>query len=260
MAVANGLGVLRLVYRIPWFALHVLLGTPLTVLCQAPPFKAVSVGERSMADAMLTWWSRMLCRIFGLERRVTGALQPGAQLIAANHISWIDIPLLHSVAAMGFVAKAEIERWPLVGQLADLGETVFHRRGSHDSASGVVAAMASSLEAGRRVAIFPEGGILHGEGVKRFHARMFGAAIDSGAPVQPVMLRYSRSGVRYDDITFRGDEHFLGNFFRLMMQPRCLAEVVILPPMDAPGRQRRQLASEAEAAVRAAFEATVPHA
>jgi len=52
----------------------------------------------------------------------------------------------------------------------------------------------------------------------------------------------------------------LAVFFRLMMQPPCLAEVVILPPMDAPGRQRRQLASEAEAVVRAAFEATVPHA
>lgn len=260
MAVADRLGVFRLAYRIPWFALHVLLGTPLTVLCQARPFKAVAVGQRSLAESMLTWWSRMLCRIFGLERRVTGALQPGAQLIVANHISWIDIPLLHSVAAMGFVAKAEIEQWPLVGWLADLGETVFHHRGSHDSASGVVAAMADSLEAGRRVGIFPEGGILYGEGVKRFHARMFGAAIDSGASVQPVMLRYSRSGVRYDDITFRPGEHFLANFLRLMTQPRCLAEVVFLPPMDAQGKQRRQLASEAEAAVRAAFEAAVPRA
>lgn len=256
----NGLGLFRLAYRVPWFTLHVLLGTPLTVLCQAPPFRAVLVGRRSMAEAMLTWWSRTLCRIFGLERRVTGAMQPGAHLIVANHISWIDIPLLHSVAAMGFVAKAEIENWPVIGRLADLGETVFHRRGSHDSASGVVTAMAESLQAGRRVAIFPEGGILHGEGVKRFHARMFGAAIDSGVPVQPVMLRYSRSGARYDDITFRPQEHFLGNFFRLMMQPGCLAEVEFLPLVVTAGKQRRQLASEAEAAVRAAFGTAVPNA
>jgi len=260
MAVANRIGVLRLLYRVPWFGLHVLLGTPLTVVCQAPPFKAFSIGKRSVAETMLTWWSRTLCRIFGLRRRVTGALEPGAQLVAANHISWIDIPLLHSVAAMGFVAKAEIESWPVVGWLAYLGETVFHRRGSHDSASDVVTAMAASLGAGRRVAIFPEGGILEGEGVKRFHARMFGAAIESGAPVQPVMLRYSRSGVRYDDITFRPREHFLANFFRLMMQPGCLAEVVLLAPIATSEKPRRQLAAEAEAAVREAFETAVPDA
>jgi len=74
------------------------------------------------------------------------------------------------------------------------------------------------------------------------------------------MLRYSRAGLRYDDITFRPQEHFLGNFFRLMMQPRCLAEVVILPPLATTGKQRRQLASDAETAVRAAFETPVPDA
>ena len=252
---ASGLGFLRLLYRVPWFVLHVVVGTPLTVLCQFGWFRTIAIGNRSLNEVMLTWWSGTLCRIFGLDRRIRNGMQPGPQLVAANHISWIDIPLLHSVAAMGFVAKAEIEDWPVIGWLGHLGDTVYHRRGSHDSASGVVAAMAERLQAGGRVAIFPEGGILHGVGVKRFHARMFGAAISTEVPVQPVMLRYSRGGVRYDDITFRANEHFLGNFFRLMMQPRCVAEVEFLTPRPSVGKQRRQLAEEAEEAVRGAFEA-----
>lgn len=257
---ANGLGMVRLFYRIPWFMLHVLLGTPLTVVCQAKVFKSIRAGRRSLSEVMITWWSGMVCRIFGLDRRIRGSMTPGPQLVAANHISWIDIPLLHSVAAIGFVAKAEIEDWPVVGWLGHLGDTVYHRRGSQDSASGVVSAMSERLAAGGRVGIFPEGGILPGEGIKRFHARMFGAAISTGVPVQPVMLRYSRGGIRYDDITFRAGEHFLGNFLRLMMQPKCTAEIEFLPPLPSADQQRRQLAEEAEAAVRMAFDGKLPGA
>jgi len=119
--------------------------------------------------------------------------------------------------------------------------------------------MAAGLEAGERIAIFPEGGILHGSGVKRFHARMFGAAISTGAPVQPVMLRYSRAGALYEDITFRPNENFLANFLRLLMQPSGIAEVRFLPPLDSTGKRRRDLAEEAEAAVRDAFAAELPH-
>jgi hypothetical protein len=42
------------------------------------------------------------------------------------------------------------------------------------------------------------------------------------------------------------------------VQPRCLAEIHLLPVLGAAGRQRRQLAAEAEAAVRAAFESVLP--
>jgi 1-acyl-sn-glycerol-3-phosphate acyltransferase len=256
--VAGRFAFLRLFYRVPWLVLHLLIGLPLTVLSQFAPGRVMQWGGRPLSEVMLTWWSAMLCRIFGLRRRLRGGMRPGAQLVVANHISWIDIPLMHSVGAMGFVAKAEIGEWPVIGWLADLGNTVFHHRGSHDSASGVLAAMTRGLEGGERIAIFPEGGILHGPGVKRFHARMFGAAVSAAAPIQPVMLRYSRSGAVCEDITFRPQEHFLANFLRLLVQPRCIAEVRFLPPLESAGRQRRELAEQAEAAVREAFAGELP--
>jgi len=202
---------------------------------------------------MLRWWAASSCRIFGLRRRVSGAFVEGPALVVANHISWLDIQLLHSVSAMGFVAKAEIERWPVAGWLAKCGDTVFHHRGSHDSASSVGQVMARRLEQGRKVAIFAEGGVLPGYGIKRFHARLFAAAIDSGAPVQPVMVRYLRAGRPYLGITFRRNEPFVHNLFRLLRQPACTAEVAILPPINSHGKKRRELASETQAAVEAAF-------
>jgi 1-acyl-sn-glycerol-3-phosphate acyltransferase len=115
----RGMGILRLLYRIPW-----LLAA-----------RDIRIGERSLGNIVLNWWSGMTCSIFGLKRSITGAFPAGAQLVAANHISWLDIQLLHSVSPMGFVAKAEIQDWKLAGKVATFGDTVFHQRGSHDSSS-----------------------------------------------------------------------------------------------------------------------------
>lgn len=251
-------GVWRLTYRLPLLLLHTFLGIPVTVLFQFAPGHSFTVRGRPLSDVTLAWWSATACRIFGIERRVQGELVEGPVLVAANHIAWVDIQLLHSVGTMGFVAKAEISRWPVIGWMAKVGQTVFHERGSHDSSSGVQAAMTERLRQGGRVAIFPEGGILPGPGIKRFHARLFGPAIEIEAPVQPVMLRYSRGGNRLDDVTFLEGEHFLGNFFRLLMQAPCIAEIRILPPLASAGRPRRALAEEAESAVREAFESEFP--
>ena len=250
---ASSTGSWRLLYRLPLLLLHVSIGLPLTLLFFSAPGRAMHISERRLNDVMQAWWSGSLCRIFGVRRQVEGAFPPGPCLIAANHISWLDIQVLHSISPMGFVAKAEIARWPLAGWVAGFGDTVYHRRGSHDSSSSVMEAMKERLAEHKKVAIFAEGGILAGDGVKRFHARLFGAAIESAVPVQPVMLRYQRNGYAYPEITFLRGEHFMANFFRLLRQAPCTAEVAILPTVAPEGKQRRELASEAQFAVETAF-------
>jgi 1-acyl-sn-glycerol-3-phosphate acyltransferase len=250
-------GYWRLLYRLPCLLLHLVVGLPLTLLCFAFPIRHVRIGQLSAGETAQRWWSATTCRIFGLQRRVSGTLVPGPVLIAANHISWLDIQVLHSISPMGFVAKAEIDNWPLAGWVAGFGETIYHHRGSHHSASNVVDLMVQRLKAGRKVAIFAEGGILHGDGVKRFHARLFAAAIEAEAPVQPVMLRYLRAGSVYCEITFLPHENFMENFFRLLLQPACTVEVCIAAPIETQGKQRRELASEAQAVVTMAFDSAV---
>lgn len=245
---------LRLLYRLPCLLLHLLVSLPPTLLAQTSFFRKIHLGEKPVSDIMLFWWSRLTCSIFGLQRSIDGQFTPGAQLVVANHISWLDIQLLHSFSAMGFVAKAEIEKWPVVGWIASFGETVFHHRGSHDSASGVATLMADRMKQGSKVAIFPEGGILPGDGVKRFHARMFAAAVNTNTPVQPVMIRYLRNGRHYPSMTFLPGESFLSNFFRLLGQETSVAELHLLPIIYPDGMQRREIASAAEDAVKTAFE------
>jgi 1-acyl-sn-glycerol-3-phosphate acyltransferase len=245
--------ILRLLYRLPWLIVHIVLFLPPTVVTQTKLFRSMHLAGRRVSDIFLNWWSGTICTIFGLRRAVTGEFEPGAQLVVANHISWLDIQFLHSVSPMGFVAKAEIQKWPLAGWIAAFGDTVFHHRGSHDSATGVATVMAQRLAEGAKVAIFPEGGILPGKGIKRFHARMFAAALDTGTPVQPVMIRYLRNGRHEHGMTFLPGENFVANFFRLLGQEPCLAELAILPVIDATGMQRKDLANASELAIRSAY-------
>ncbi len=241
--------ILRFLYRatlLVGFLLLVLF--PSLLLVNYHRRRGTSEGERK-ADTIGERLARRLARLFGIRVRVRGIPAPSPVLIVANHISWLDIPVLHAARAMGFVSKAEVEGWPVFSFIARTGGTIFHHRGSHDSASDVAQLMAQRLKQGRRVAIFPEGGILPGNSVRRFHARMFRAALDAECAVQPIMIRYLRDGKRDDDISFRQGESMLVNFGRLLARPGATADLHFLPPLQTNGIPRRVLADAARAAV-----------
>ncbi len=215
--------------------------------------RAVAIGGVSLEQIGLGWWSRLVCRAFGVRIEVSGRPSPGPVLIVANHISWLDITVLHGTATMGFVGKAEIGKWPLLGFLARAGDTIFHERGSHDSAAGVAEAMIGRLKTGRRVAIFPEGGIRPGEGIGVFHARLFRVAVEVDCPVQPVMLKYVRQGSRDPEMTFINNENMLQNMLRMLGRPVSTADIRYLGPIAPGGRPRKEIAAEAQAAIEAAY-------
>jgi 1-acyl-sn-glycerol-3-phosphate acyltransferase len=185
---------------------------------------------------------------------VSGTPADAPVLVAANHISWLDILALDSVCAMSFVGKAEIDQWPVFSYAARTGNTIFHQRGCHSSASDVTTVMTQRLKLGQRVAIFPEGGILAGHSIRTFHARMFRAAVDAECPVQPVMVRYVNKKVGNGDISFRVGENMMMNMVRVLAHPRSEVEVHFLPVIDATGQPRRTLADAARTAVVSRYE------
>jgi len=231
---------LRYLYRVPWLLWHVLIALPVTILLISPlTGKLVTGGER-LEYRLIRAWSAGLMRVFGFRLHRVGTPLPGAVLFVANHVSWADIVVLHSQRMMGFVAKREIETWPVVGWMARRAETIFHQRGSTESLGGVLHAMLARLRTGHAVAVFPEGRTRDGREIGPFHARIFLAAVESGAPVQPVALRYGVRGDAQVRVAFQPGEHFLGNFLRLLGEPGRRAEVHFLEPItagDAGGRR-----------------------
>jgi 1-acyl-sn-glycerol-3-phosphate acyltransferase len=240
----------RYVYRVPMLLWHLLIDLPLTMLLTTPLTAKLRWGDESLEYRAIRAWSAGLMHVFGFRLRRVGTPSPGATMFVANHVSWIDIETLHSQRMMGFVAKREIQSWPVVGWLAQRGETIFHARGSTESLGGVLHEMLSRLRNGRSVGVFPEGGTRGGREIGPFHARIFLAAVEAGVPVQPVALRYGEGGSAQHIVAFQPRESFFANFVRLLGEPARVAEVHFLEPIS-PGETdgRRRLAELARSRI-----------
>jgi 1-acyl-sn-glycerol-3-phosphate acyltransferase len=236
---------LRYLWRVPVFALHVLISLPITLaLISTGRARRLANGE-TQAHRAIRWWSNGACRIFGIRVSALGDPAPHPALLVANHVSWMDIEVIHSQRAVGFVAKSEIRRWQLVGFMAAMGETVFHQRGCGSSLERVVNAITERLEGGHSVAIFPESRTGPGDRVLPFHGRLLAAAVTARCPVQPVAIRFHRHGQRNASIPFAPDENFVVNVLRVLGDAPSEAEVHSLEPIIPDGQGRRDMANRA---------------
>jgi len=239
----------RYVLRAPMLLLHLLISLPVTLLLINPVTQRCRLRGERVDHMAIRCWSLGLMWIFGFRVLRFGQPHRGGALMVANHISWIDIELVHSQCAVGFVAKSEISRWPLIGWLARRGGTIYHERGSNESLHGVMHQMVERLQTGLPVGVFPEGGTTDGQTVRTFHARIFQPAVAAGVPVQPVALRYGAGGSAQMQVAFAEGESFMGNFLRLLGDPNRIAEVHFLPVIETHEEGRRKLADGARAAI-----------
>jgi 1-acyl-sn-glycerol-3-phosphate acyltransferase len=151
--------------------------------------------DAAARQAIVQRWSVRMLRCLGVTVRVSGGAHPGAVLMVANHVSWLDIPALHASAPQArFVSKSNIAHWPLLGRLARAGGTLFIERERKRDALRVVHEVAEALRRSDAVAVFPEGTTGAGHGVLPFHANLLQAAVATATVVQPVVLRYSEPG------------------------------------------------------------------
>lgn len=239
------MGVLRCLWRVPLMLLLVIAGC-----LAAIPLLPHGPRPGTAGAALLSNWSRLFLRVFGVRVVHKGQPLHDPVMFVANHGSWMDITVLHAVRPADFVAKAEIGHWPLVGWMARRGGTIFHQRGNTNSMAAVMAVMSERLRAGRSIAAFPEGGTAPAGTLKVFHARILQAALDASAPVQPVALRYLRDGRPAPDILFKQGESFLHNVGRVLATRALTAEVHFLPPVKFdPEGGRRRMAETARAEI-----------
>ena len=195
-------------------------------------------------------WSRRTLDILGIELdAILGGIEPGS-LIVANHISWVDIFVLNAARPMAFVSKSEVRDWPLVGWLTSRVDTVFLRRGSRGHARIVNAEIDALLNAGKDVAIFPEGTTTDGTHLLGFHGALLQPAVETGRPIQPVSLSYETpDGQRSLAPAYVGETSLLECLRTILACPGLVARVRTTPALPTPGRNRRELAHAARGAI-----------
>jgi 1-acyl-sn-glycerol-3-phosphate acyltransferase len=192
-------------------------------------------------------WSLQFLALWQIHLKVVGQpVHNGPALLVANHISWLDIVVIHAARHCRFVSKSDIRDWPLVGMLATGAGTLYIERTNRKDALRMVKDMASAMQEGDVVAIFPEGTTSDGRDLLPFHANLIQSAIHAQAPVQPMSLQFldNQTGEISFAPCYIGDDTLIGSMWRTLKAPGITAMVHFGDLQHAHGRDRRTWAHD----------------
>ena len=205
---------------------------------------------------------RFLLVLAGIKIRVHGQLSSRRPLLViSNHISIFEIATFPVALGGSFIAKKEMESWPLVGWVSrKFGVVFIDRRPSHamDALKQVQQTLSS---VSYPIFLFPEGTTTNGAYVKPFKSTLFNFVENSDVVVQPLVMNYR---YRNGDVISDADmaEHFayfdnakqdmgphcsrersaFGQVFHIMMLGGFMVELTVLPPPPLAGMDRKQIA------------------
>lgn len=174
-------------------------------------------------------WARRLAHRFGLRMEISGRLPDQGALLVANHRSYVDIPALGSLTPACFIAKADIQRWPLLGLTFRVSPTLFVDRSNPTARLQLRNAARARLEAGVSILNFPEGTTQDGPGLLPFKMGLFKEIFSLDLPVVPITITYTGMDRRVEWV---GDDTFLDHLLRLAGHDGLTAHVHILEPIN----------------------------
>lgn len=242
---------LRRLFRFFSLVLHVFIGIILTAL-------VVGILRRTAAhpsyQRIKRWWLKRIVQIIGGSVKHFGEPAPVGSLLASNHVSWLDIPLLGGETELTFLSKSEVKSWPVIGWLAHKSGTLFIERGKRDGAKGASEQIATRLQQQERVLIFPEGTTTDNIQLLPFHARLFAAAVSAKALIQPVAIHYlNEQGQTHPLVPYLTPQTLMQNLWSILAEPKILIEVHFLQPIDSLSVPRKELAAYSEQQVQTAL-------
>ena len=205
-------------------------------------------------------YHKLVCKILNINVKLEGLLigdQP--TLLVSNHVSWLDIPVLSSVAPMSFVAKYEVSQWPLIGWLAKLQRTIFINREKRTAVRLTNHKIMKRLNNCEFVVLFAEGTSSDGNTVLPFKSSLFGAfeIENSQTRLQTVALAYTKIhglpiGRRGRPmVAWYGDMEMLDHAWKLLKAGPIDVHIKVEPPIkwETEG-DRKKLAKLTELQVR----------
>lgn len=232
----------RVIRVVRWTRLFLHLGSAAFILRfvfpRAHPQRRRELGSR---------WAQDLLGILAIRLECEGeppASPDAGALVAANHVSWLDVFAIGAVRHTRFVAKSEIRDWPVAGPIAERAGTLFVRRERRHDTGRIASHVKDALAAGDCVGLFPEGTTTEGDRLLKFHSSLFEPAVAHGARVHPVALRYLHAdGTPCRAAAFVGDLTFAQSLGLVIRTREIVVRVSFADPVEPAGRNRRELAA-----------------
>jgi lyso-ornithine lipid O-acyltransferase len=223
-----------------------------------PFIKILMPFQRALAHRICMWVHSYSCWCFNVTVEKIGApvgdRADEPVLYVLNHISWLDIVVVGGLVKGCFVAKAELEQWPIFGALADLQRTIYVRREERHRAGQQKNTIADRLQGGDNVLLFPEGTSGLGHIVLPFKTSLFGITDDprlANLIIQPVTLSYTHLNglpllrAQRSLVAWVGDMSFGAHALALLVQPSLNALVQFHAPVRRGSFESRKLLSAA---------------
>ena len=203
------------------------------------------------------WWFACLRHAMGIRVEVVGMPRDaGGTVFVGNHVSHFDIVVLGSLLHARFIAKNDMERWPGMRFIGELGQTLFISRRRGDAAS-VAADLSAKMRPGQDLVLFPEGTTSSGERVAPFKSSLFSLFLDGQAgghawTMQPFTLdirsvdgRALSDGGDRDIYAFHGGMEAGAHVKRFLRLSGAVVRVVFHPPVTVPaGTDRKALSAQ----------------
>ena len=223
-------------------------------------------------------WTRMvwggLCLLLSLRIRVVGRRAGGVGgrrarregerpvIYVSNHSTWLDVPVLGTVLPSNFVAKGDIEGWPIMGLVSRIGRTIFVSRQRSTTGRERDEMLHRLMVEGDNLILFPEGTSSDGSRVLPFLSAFFAIAKPPRLPagkvpdeplseaatiaakpgmiplIQPVSVVYDQlEGVpvnraRRPVFAWYGDMDLGPHVWQLVKWRSMRATVLLHPPLD----------------------------
>ena len=211
--------------------------------------------DQDKKSKLIKAWSKRLLMIFGIELRLKNqSILPDAPfLLASNHISWMDIHAINAFKPIRFVAKSDVESWPIFGWMAKQLGTVFIKRDNSRHGKHIAGEVAKVLKT-QSVCIFPEGTSTIGASVLPFKPNLFESAVIADAPVYSLAITYHSSvtGERSDVAAFVGEMGLLQSMAMILRNRQLIVQLTFISPSgSAPDRckDRKWLALHSQEAI-----------
>lgn len=235
----------RVTGRLIWFGFEVVQAAFVFL------FRCVFCAKATRRHARALWLQRTarhVGRIFRLEIQAAGAV-PARGLLICNHVSYVDILVLVSLAPAVFVAKREVKSWPVMGLLAQMGGTLFIDRQRRTHVGEVNHEIETALDHGALVIIFPEGTSSDGRTVLPFKSSLLEPATQQKQPLTVGRVHYTLENGEDDAaVSYWGDAVFFPHLLNLLSQKKVRA-VVRFAAVKQHGTDRKELAQQLHAAV-----------
>lgn len=217
----------------------------------------------------MSFFMRILLVLAGIKIRIHGKISSHRPLLViSNHISIFEIATFPVAFGGSFIAKKEMESWPLVGWVArKFGVVFIDRRPSH-AVDALTQVQQTLANVSYPIFLFPEGTTTNGAYVKPFKSTLFNFVENSNVVVQPMVMNYRfRDGTPISDADMA--EHFayfnnsnqdmgptcsrersaFGQVFHIMMLGGFMVELTVLPPPPLVGLDRKQIAETLQTTV-----------